>query len=261
MLKHYPGAKNGSGVAEKIISLMPPHTTYIEGFLGSGVILRKKLPAKANMAFEKNAHVCAFWKQYYAPHLPPADIACGDFIKWLSCRPPVLDALETLIYLDPPYLGSVRTRRFYEHELSTEEEHAELLRLLLPLPCMVMLSGYYSPLYAAWLDAKVWRRVDIPTMTRGGPRTECVWCNFPHPDVLHDARFAGGGYRERYRIKRKTQRWAARFAAMPAAERQIIATALASVDRATSTAALRVDADPDTVAGVAGSRTPFPAAT
>ncbi|MCZ4283118.1 hypothetical protein O4H49_20200 [Kiloniella laminariae] len=29
----YPGGKGGAGVYQKIINIMPPHKTYIEGFL------------------------------------------------------------------------------------------------------------------------------------------------------------------------------------------------------------------------------------
>lgn len=42
----YPGGKGGSGVAQTLISLMPPHNVYIEPFLGSGAVLRAKLPAR-----------------------------------------------------------------------------------------------------------------------------------------------------------------------------------------------------------------------
>ena len=41
----YPGGKNGAGVYQAIINQMPPHQTYIEGFLGSGAVLRMKKPA------------------------------------------------------------------------------------------------------------------------------------------------------------------------------------------------------------------------
>jgi DNA adenine methylase len=32
----YPGGKSGAGVYQTIINLMPPHTVYIEPFLGGG---------------------------------------------------------------------------------------------------------------------------------------------------------------------------------------------------------------------------------
>jgi hypothetical protein len=93
----YPGSKDASGVAERIISLMPKHETYVEMCVGGGAVFRKKIPA-----------------------------------------------------------------------------HWSIL-------------------------------------------------------VLHDTRFVGEGFRERERIKRKRDRWRRRFAAMPPAERQVIAEALRAV--------------------------------
>ena len=57
MIRGYPGSKGASGVAQKIISLMPKHDHYIEAFLGSGVIARTKRPARVNTAIEMDASV------------------------------------------------------------------------------------------------------------------------------------------------------------------------------------------------------------
>ena len=48
----YPGGKNGSGVHQRIINLIPPHRVYIEGCVGSGAILRTKRPASASYAID-----------------------------------------------------------------------------------------------------------------------------------------------------------------------------------------------------------------
>lgn len=67
-------------------------------------------------------------------------------------------------------------------------------------------------------------------MTRGGsPATEWLWSNFVPPAQLHDYRYVGHTFRERERIKRKTQRWKARLLKMPALERQALLVALAEV--------------------------------
>lgn len=42
-LLNYPGAK--WGMAEQIVSLMPPHRSYLEPFLGSGAVLFNKPPS------------------------------------------------------------------------------------------------------------------------------------------------------------------------------------------------------------------------
>jgi DNA adenine methylase len=48
----YPGGKNGAGVYQKIINLMPPHDVYIEPFLGGGAVMRLKRPAKLNIGID-----------------------------------------------------------------------------------------------------------------------------------------------------------------------------------------------------------------
>lgn len=50
----YPGGKNGSGVYQAIINLMPPHRVYIEPFLGGGAIMRLKRPAIANIGVDSD---------------------------------------------------------------------------------------------------------------------------------------------------------------------------------------------------------------
>lgn len=55
----YPGGKNGAGVYQKIINLMPPHNTYIEPFLGGGAVMRLKRPARVNIGFDLSAAALA----------------------------------------------------------------------------------------------------------------------------------------------------------------------------------------------------------
>jgi DNA adenine methylase len=45
----------------------------------------------------------------------------------------------------------------------TDSQHKTLLDTITALPCMVMISGYWSALYADAL--KSWRRVSFPAMT------------------------------------------------------------------------------------------------
>ena len=95
---------------------------------------------------------------------------------------------------------------------------------------MVMIHGYRTTFYEHSL--RKWRSVHFPAMTRGGLREEYIWMNFPDGLPLHDVRFFGADYRERFRIKRKRDRWQRRFLAMPAGERQVVREALDIVDRA-----------------------------
>jgi hypothetical protein len=135
---------------------------------------------------------------------------------------------DELIYCDPPYLGSSRKSQqpIYNHEMMSDEQHIELLLLLRALPCMVMISGYWSALYMDQLAA--WRSISFQTMTHAGPATEWLWMNYPEPFELHDYRYLGENFRQRERIKRKQQRWRARLAKMPALERYALLEAIAA---------------------------------
>ncbi len=218
----YPGGKNGAGVYQQLISLMPPHETYIEAFLGSGAVLRMKRPAVRNFGIDLDASAVNAFPGDVVPRLKLIE---GDALELLtSSRWWHGDGYtRTLIYCDPPYLMSTRRqhRPIYRYELSSAESHVRLLEILMNLPCMVMLSGYRSELYDRALAH--WRRAEFYTSDRGGNRKlECVWMNFPEPLELHDYRYLGRGFRERERIKRKRQRWKARLERMPVLERHAL---------------------------------------
>jgi len=222
----YPGGKNGAGVYQSIINQMPPHDVYIEPFLGSGAVLRLKRPARSTIAIERDKDVA---EAFIAKHGENRSITVinGDGIQFLQHRRNWTG--RELVYCDPPYLMSTRIshRRIYRYELE-EKHHIELLGTLKTLPCLVMISGYESPLYMSMLER--WRVVTFQTMTRGGsPATEFLWMNFPEPTALHDYRYLGIGFRERERIKRRIQRWRSRLLAMSAVERMALSGALAEL--------------------------------
>lgn len=102
---------------------------------------------------------------------------------------PAADVIEqqdgpgTLFYLDPPYLPATRSApSVYDHEMTTEEDHAHLLAVVWRCQGKVVLSGYPSPLYDDVL--RDWRRVtfDLPNHAAGGPAkarmTEACWLNY-----------------------------------------------------------------------------------
>lgn len=234
-LAGYPGSKGAAGLAERIIRQMPPHTTYIEAFAGGAAVFRRKRPADRSILIDADPAVCEALRAAHA-EASCCDVVCDSVIDWLAFARWAIDG-RTLLYLDPPYLRETRTRLLYDFEFHSPDEHTALIALLVKLPCMVMLSGYRSKLYAKLL--KNWRTVDIPAMTRGGKRIETLWCNFEEPELLHDPRFAGGDFRERENIARKRKRWAAKFAKMDRRERQAVAVALAESDRLAVEMALR----------------------
>ncbi len=119
-------------------------------------------------------------------------------------------------------------RRIYRCELLSDNEHSELLKMLVALPCMVMVSGYRSELYDEALAS--WRRAEFYTTNRAGARVlECVWMNYPEPAALHDYQFLGDGFRERARIKKKKERLKQKLLRMPALERQAVFAAVEDV--------------------------------
>jgi DNA adenine methylase len=93
------------------------------------------------------------------------------------------DSVDTLHYVDPPYVHSTRStkinhdlaRKSYKHEMS-DQQHVALAAGLKLLSGMVVLSGYasdlYSDLYGDWL------RIDRIAHADGArERIECLWLN------------------------------------------------------------------------------------
>lgn len=227
----YLGSKAASGVYQKIIAEMPPHDTYIETHLGGGAVMLRKPPARHNWGIDIDPETVEAFNQGNHDFLDRlADtlfIDVGDAVEFLRC----FDYASTgrvLIYSDPPYLPETRSSRArYRHEYSVED-HERLLMCLRDLPdnVSVILSGYSSGLYDRMLPD--WRTREFQAMTRGGVRTEKIWMNFQEGSAYSHT-FAGKDYNDRYRIKRKAQRWKEKFAALPSAERMAIMVALSSV--------------------------------
>lgn len=228
-MNHYPGGKNRSGVYQQIISMIPPTDTFVEGFFGSGAITRRMLPALIrSIGYEIDPAVVA--KIERADHWPesftlknesffdalPIFAASSVFWGWN-------DPARTVIYLDPPYLGEVRSskRKIYKFEMMSPEAHARLLNGILAMPCRVMISGYDSDQYNAALQG--WRKETIPTTNRAGTRVfEQVWLNFPKPRKLHDYGHLGTDFHDRDRIKKKARRWVRMLHDMPDHERYAV---------------------------------------
>lgn len=226
-LPDYPGAKGGEGIWQTIISQMPPHRVYIEPFLGSGEIFRRKRPAAHSILNDADQQVVAAWMASLAGNdaggRPCPHVICDDAAAILRSYEWQGDEL---VYADPPYVRATRSypRPLYRCEL-TDGQHVELLAVLKSLPCPVILSGYWSELYARELTG--WRTLTMTAMThRGEKRTEWLWMNFPEPFELHDYRFIGRNWRERQRIRRKKDRWLAKLRTMPLLDRAAILDAI-----------------------------------
>lgn len=220
---NYPGGKGS--LYQKIINLIPPHRVYIEPFAGYGAVLRHKRPAPANIAIDADAAPIDVLRSSIATHndITRYTFINTDAIQWLKSYQFQGDEF---IYADPPYVISSRRQhcQLYRYEL-TDRQHMELLDCLKSLPCKIMISGYWSELYADQLVA--WHATSFEARTRGGNwAIEYLWMNYPQPTRLHDYRYLGDDFRERERIKRKTARWVANFKKMGLLERQAILAAL-----------------------------------
>jgi DNA adenine methylase len=218
----YLGSKAASGAYQAIIAAMPPHDVYIEAFLGSGAVMRRKPVSIRSIGIDLDSSLLD------TALYPDVELHCTD-------APSYIDGFDyagsgrVLIYCDPPYLLQTRTSSArYKYEF-TEADHIRLIEVLKQVPADVILSGYPSAPYNDLLTD--WRTFQFQVMTRGGVRTEQLWFNFV-PDAVYWSSYAGKDFTDRQRIKRKAQRWADNYAALPPAERQAILSALLAVDTA-----------------------------
>ena len=215
----YFGSKATSGLCQPIISMMPPHSTYIETHLGGGAVMKRKPPALRNVGIDRDERALEQFECDY-----PVELfhACAHrFIAEYEFQG------SELIYADPPYLTSTRTSgRRYRFDYR-KVDHMELLELLKATPCQVMISGYPSALYDQQL--REWERVELQVMNQGGVRTEKVWMNFTINRV-HWASCAGKNFTDRQRIKRKAASWGKRYQTLPPAERVAVLAALMAVE-------------------------------
>jgi DNA adenine methylase len=91
------------------------------------------------------------------------------------------DNPNAVLYLDPPYLPSVRTAPdAYRFEMNAQD-HMHLLDAIRHSKATIFLSGYPSPLYAHYLPK--WYTLDRIVANSSGQnekkqeRVERLWCN------------------------------------------------------------------------------------
>ena len=86
------------------------------------------------------------------------------------------DTSDVFMYVDPPYLHGTRKNYLYKHEME-DEEHEQLLEVLLRHPGKIILSGYDNELYNSMLSG--WRKESISTQAENGlKRVETIWMNY-----------------------------------------------------------------------------------
>jgi DNA adenine methylase len=83
---------------------------------------------------------------------------------------------NVLMYIDPPYVLSTRSKRIYKHEM-TDKDHEELLEVLLKSKAKIILSGYDNQLYNSVLEE--WQKETMNCTAEGGKSAvETIWMNY-----------------------------------------------------------------------------------
>lgn len=229
----YLGSKATSGLCQALISMMPPHATYIETHLGGGAIMKRKAPSLRNIGIDLDPQPLSEFECTY-----PVELINGCAHEFLKSFP--FTGTEELVYCDPPYLLQTRSspeRYRYRFEY-TDEDHLALLEILCGLPCKVILSGYPSELYDTTL--KDWNSSEIQVMNQAGVRTEKIWFNF-EIDRYHWSSYAGKNYTHRQTIRRKAANWAKNYRKMPRHARMAVLAAIMEVEKDDDTATVHQD--------------------
>ena len=220
----YPGGKNHGSSYPRIINQIPPHHTFVEPFAGSAAIRRLMKPSARTVLIDLDPGALGT----LAELVPDAVLLNVDGLEWLEAEGSTVQNQSTVIYCDPPYVASACASPLrYAHVLS-DEQHERLLRRCKQLCCRVLISGYWSEMYADHLAG--WRVISWMQITRGGGMAEeYLWMNFPEPVELHDYQHLGLNFRERQDVKRQQQRWRTKLAAMTVLKRQALMSVLAEV--------------------------------
>lgn len=179
----------------------------VRSFMGFGSNAHAaKLDGRANTGFRANSSRSGTtpardWSNY--PEVLPAIverfrgvvIENRDAVAVMAAH----DGPQTLHYVDPPYLQSLRSpgnpyclKHLYRHEM-TDADHRRVLATVCDLAGMVVISGYPSAIYDDALDG--WRRIETRALADGArQRTEVLWLNPARAEALTDARrrVAGG---------------------------------------------------------------------
>ena len=96
------------------------------------------------------------------------------------------DKEDTLFYLDPPYIPETRKqKKSYDHEM-TNEQHKELVEVLLNIKGKVILSGYEHSIYDKLIN-NGWKKIMLGDYTKYSQKSnngelekgkEFVWINY-----------------------------------------------------------------------------------
>jgi DNA adenine methylase len=150
----------------------------IRSGMGHGFRLCEKCGWKKDVYGREAAYAVRYWNDlpeviaYVAQRLKMVQIEHRPAVELIKA----FNHDNVLIYADPPYVLSTRSRKMYQHEM-TDQNHIELLEALLQHTGPVMLSGYDNEIYDTYLSG--WKKEQIPARAEGGrKRTESLWMNY-----------------------------------------------------------------------------------
>lgn len=251
----YPGGKGLAGLQQWICAQLPPHVYYVESFAGKAGVFRAKTPALHSTLIDRDAETCAWLRKHIGRYDVRSLIAGADEFgrprrgqrggpQHISivqgCGIEHLERMadseesdpETLVYLDPPYHLSTRSKlKLYRYELS-DRDHRRLLRCVVRLRCSVVISGYMCDLYADRLSG--WSLKTRQVITRGRTlATECLWSNSAAAQasafgLTYDQ--LGSDFRERERVSRLVKRRTDEFRSRPAHVRRALLLSLLNAE-------------------------------
>ena len=155
----------------------------IRSKMGHGFKTYQKTGFKIDVHARENSYAVNCWNRL------PGDLREAALrLKGVQIEnQPALDIIRkfnyynVLIYADPPYLMDTRGGKQYKCEM-TEQDHVQLLEVLLQHKGPVILSGYPHDLYDGMLSG--WSKVCRKSYNQNADqRTEVLWCNFDVPGL------------------------------------------------------------------------------
>lgn len=150
----------------------------IRSMQSHGFRLTEKCGWKKDVHGREAAYAVKYWNE-----LPEALAGMAVRLKQVQIEnKPAIELIKAfnhanvLMYLDPPYVLSTRTRKQYRHEMS-DDEHEEMLAEAIQSKAMIMISGYDCELYDRYLGE--WRKMQISARAQNNLlRTETLWKNY-----------------------------------------------------------------------------------
>lgn len=146
--------------------------------MGQGFRTNEKAGWKNDVQGRERAYTAKDWCNLPGKIMQAAERLRGVQIE---CRPAVelirrFNHPKVLIYADPPYVLGTRHGKQYRCEMD-DQDHEELLEVLLAHKGPVLLSGYDSPLYNDRLRG--WHREEAVSYSQIASRKrEILWMNF-----------------------------------------------------------------------------------